>query len=226
MVEPWKRLLFTSVKLVALVLFLLAWYFASPVFVGHWLRTAAPWAMPVLQVVYWPLETYFENPQLPGGRAYNEYIIWCAVAVETPTATDRHSRSDIDMGERTTYVFNDVSLHEVADRLASRCPIALTPEVDGDVRVTLSKFASVGLVLLQIEEQTGYGWGWVNGQITIGPPATIQRMVADFDAETNSRRFRGRIAMLLTAAAPLLFVTGVVWQFRRGRIPSTTASAE
>jgi len=219
MFEPWKRLVVGTVMLVALVLFLLAWYFASPVFVGHWLRTAAPWAAPAMQVVYWPVQAYFDNPQLPGGRAYNEYILWCAVAVENPAAS--HARSDIDMGERTTYVFNDVSLHEVADRLASRCSIALTPEVDGDVRVTMPKFASLGAVLFHIEEQTGYGWGWVNGGITIGPAATIQKMVADLDAETSSRRFRGRIAMLLCAAAPLLFVTGVVWQLRRRGLSRT-----
>jgi hypothetical protein len=204
------------VKLVALALFLFAWYVASPVFVGHWLKTAAPSAMPALGVVYWPLQTYFENPQLPGNRAYDEYIGWCASAIEDRAVS--RPDSEINLSARTNSVFVDISLRVIADNLVSLRPIALTPDVDGDVRVTLSEFASLETRLSEIEEQTGYGWAWVNGRITIGPPATIQKMAADIEAETNSRRCRGRIAMVFSAAAPLLFVSGVVWQFRRGRV--------
>lgn len=224
MVEPRKRLVVKLCKLLALALFLLAWYVASPVFVGHWCESTAPWAMPALQVVYWPVETYFDNPQLPGGRAYNEYIGWCARAIENLPASP--AASDIDMSARTNMVITDIPLRVVADNLVGLYSIALTPEVDGDTRVTLSTFASLETRLSEIEQQTGHTWGWVAGQITIGPRETIQQLAAAHDAEEKAKRLRGRIAMVFSAAAPLLLVAGVVWQFRRRRSVSTAPSVQ
>jgi hypothetical protein len=221
MVEPWMRLVVRLAKTGALVLFLFAWYVASPVFVGHWCNAVAPWAMSALQVAYWPAEQYFQNPQLPGGRVYNEYIGWCGSAIENPAANS--PASDVNMSARTNYGITDIPRRIVADNLVGHThPIALTPEVDGDLRVTLSGFASLETRLTEIEEQTGFGWGWVNGRITIGPPATIQRMAADHDAKAKANRRRGRIAMLISAAAPLMLVAGIAWQFqRRVRMSST-----
>lgn len=202
-------------KWATLVLLLLALYMASAPLAFAWCSKHFQQAIPVLVKVYGPSSVYLQNPDWPGSGAYRAYTDWCRR--EFYLRFEYVPDSERALAEPSQIAFHGIPLRDLAGYLSEihNCSIDLTQDTNGDSEITREATAPLREHLEQITQPLGLTFAGIGEHIVVGPPATIERLISEFNAAAAAIQLR---YSLMGLASLLIGVTvlAVLWR-RSGR---------
>jgi hypothetical protein len=184
-----RGLFWTGVALGLLML-----YVASCPFVIYSCARTFDKALPIVQAVYAPLQTYCMK-ELPGTRAYGRYLSFCIRMLERGERGDVNARLDAP----TVLQLLDAPLR---DTLSYACSVhdvqfELLDGVDGSVRVDLnSTTGTLRDALESVLHPLGLAAVPLGNKIVVGPAVTVERIAAEARAEESGRKLRGNLIIL------------------------------
>jgi hypothetical protein len=202
-------------KWATLALLLLALYLASAPLAFYWSNARFPSALPVLFKIYAPTVVYLQNPDWPGSGAYQAYTDWCRR--EFYLRFEYVPDSERALAEPSQIAFHGTPLRDVAVYLSQihNCNVDLTQDAKWDSEITREATAPLREHLEQITQPLGLTFAAAGEHIIVGPPATIEQLIAKNDAAARAIKLPGNVIVRGVIACVVVIAALVLHRWRR-----------